>query len=282
MRYFQFKYLLLVVFTLNTIVVHSQIDTVYRQHRDYKADSLFTQEFSKEMSEAISDPVFYLLKSIAPVFNIGISYAHLIPTSGFTAYTQSRPGLSVDIAMNLTAFWGNMGNNFQLYGGSKFTFMNLSSRNLSDMTYVSGDTTITYSLKNALELWHFYLEFEYNFNHVSPFVTLSYAQLHLDPYLSFTQKIKNGFTNEEYGYGRFLDNISTWSVAPAVGVKYKYRFNSHKALMAVLICSYNRFASGNFLDITTATVNNTNKLSYSTRQVAPVFWLIDAGIKYNF
>jgi hypothetical protein len=146
-----------------------------------------------------------------------------------------------------------------------------------------GDTSYTSIIKNSLEVYSYYLEAEYRRSFIAPFASVAYSTVHLNPYKETETKIRNSSTNYAETSGDYLSSNKAHGLNLALGLKVKYRFNTHKELMALAKVSYLTSTAIDMIDLNTATFNTNGQLSnYQTLNVTPSWLMYSLGIKYNF
>lgn len=237
---------------------------------------------TQELQDAVSNPVWYLLTQIAPIFNIGAYYSYLAPTGSFGKQVSRSSAFSFDIGVNLTRIFGEEESDLHWLIGMNADYTNFG-KSPNNFYQKQGDTSYSTVIKNSLEVYSYYLEAEYRRSFIAPFASIAYSRVHLNPYKETETKIRNSTTNYSETSGDYLSSNKAHGLNMSLGIKAKYRFNTHKELMVLAKLSYLASTSIQMIDLQTATFNTNGQLnSYQTINVNPSWLMYTLGIKYNF
>ncbi|MES2560873.1 MAG: hypothetical protein V4590_14095 [Bacteroidota bacterium] len=238
-------------------------------------------EQTAELQSAVSNPVWFLLTQIAPVFNIGIYYSYLTPLGTFNTQVPAASAFSFDIGLDLNRITGYEDADIHWFIGMNADFTNFGKVN-APTPLVMGDTTYTTVLKNSLEVTSWYLEAGYRRSFLCPFASVAYSTIYLNPYREVKMHIRNPTTNLSETKGDYAGTNISHGINMALGLKCKYRFNDHKELMVLAKASYLMGSSTNMIDLSTASVTSSGLVNYQTINVNPMWLMYSVGIKYNF
>jgi hypothetical protein len=237
---------------------------------------------TQALQDAVSNPVWYLLTQIAPIFNIGAYYSYLAPTGSFGKQVSGSSAFSFDIGINLTRIFGEEESSLHWLIGMNADYTNFG-KSPNNFYQKQGDTSYSTVIKNSLEVYSYYLEAEYRRSFIAPFASIAYSRVRLNPYKETETKIRNSTTNYSETSGDYLSSNKAHGLNLALGLKVKYRFNTHKELMALAKVSYLRSTAIDMIDLNAATFNTNGQLnSYQTINVNPNWLMYTLGIKYNF
>lgn len=241
-----------------------------------------TPQQTQELQDAVSNPVWYLLTQIAPIFNIGAYYSYLSPTGSFGKQVNGSSAFSFDIGMNLTRIFGEEESDLHWRIGMNADYTNFG-KSPGSFLQKQGDTSYTSIIKNSLEVYSYYLEAEYRKSFMAPFASIAYSTVHLNPYKETETHIRNSTTNYSETSGDYLSSNKAHGLNMALGVKAKYRFNTHKELMVIAKLSYLASTSIQMIDVNTVSFNTNGQVNtYQTINVHPSWLMYSLGIKYNF
>lgn len=241
-----------------------------------------TPQQMQEIRNAVSNPIWYLLTQVAPIFNIGLYYSYLTPTGSFGKQVSNSSAFSFDIGINLTRIFGEEESDIHWLIGMNADYTNFG-KSPNGYFQKQGDTSYNTVIKNRLEVYSYYLEAEYRRSFIAPFASVAYSSIYLNPYKETDMKIRNATTNYSETFGDYLSSNKAHGLNMSLGVKVKYRFNTHKELMIIGKVSYLTSTSIQMIDLQTATFNSNGQLNnYQTQTVNPSWLMYSLGIKYNF
>jgi hypothetical protein len=237
------------------------------------------QQEMQDIETATTNPVWFILTKIAPVFNIGVYYSYLSPLGEFKQRVSPSSAFSFDIGMDLTRIFGNNESDWHMLIGMNADYTNFG---VIKKTFTNGDTTYNVKLKNSLEVYSYYFELEYRRSFICPFGSVAYSTIFLNPYKENELVISNATTHTSETSGDYLANEKAHGVNLGLGVKCKYRFNDHKELMLIAKANYLYSSSIRMPDMSSANISGINGVNYSTITVNPTWMLFSIGVKYNF
>jgi hypothetical protein len=261
----------------------TQPSTTLHKTDSLKFDSTLYYQFKEAgLQTAMHNPVWFLLTSIAPMFNIGVGYSYIMPTQSFAKKVNAASVFSFDIGVNLTRIFADPDALWQLYVGMNMDFTSFGESN--PFIKRDGDTTYTFSIKNGMDVLSPYLEVEYNGEYFCPYVAGGYCRIFLNPVLDMEKQTRNATTNyTEYG-GEALSEKGANGFHLGTGLKFKYRLKSHpyRSLILNLKGTYAMGGAAEIAKIETVLFNNIGKAEYNTQVVYPSWFLIHLGLKFNF
>jgi hypothetical protein len=248
-------------------------------------DSTRTRQLSTEETEelrsAITNPLWYVATQIAPVFNVGAYYSYLMPVGPFKTNTTRVSAFTFDIGLNLSRIFGNEDANILWYVGLNADFTNFGKANAT-YSRTTGTTTYNTVLKNSLEIYSWYLEANYGKSILCPFASVAVSTIYLNPYKETDATTNTTASNTTETSGDYLSNNKSVGATTALGLKCKYRFNSHRELMLASKVSYTYGSSTNMIDLGTVSFNSSGESAYQTMKVNPAWFMYSIGLKYNF
>lgn len=264
----------------------AQSDTARIQRSLHKTDSvkidssLYHLSKDADFNTAISNPVWYLISAIAPVFNVGIGYTYMVPRNTFANEVTPASAFTFDIGINLTRIFANPEANWQLYASFAADFTNFGKSGAFNTN--NSDTTYETRISNEMEVLSPYLELEYNGEAFSPFLTAGYSKIYLNPSKTTVMKIRNPTTNYSENSGGALDDLSSDGINLGVGLKYKYRFKKYRAIMLCLKGVMVYGSSTAMVDLKTVSFNKNGEATFQKKTVTPSWFQCSILLKYNF
>ncbi len=264
----------------------AQSDTAQMQRSLHKTDSvsidssLYHLSKDTDFNTAVSNPVWYLISAIAPVFNVGIGYTYMVPLNTFANKVTPTSAFTFDIGINLTRIFANPEANWQLYACFAADFTNFGKSGAFNTN--NGDTTYETRITNEMEVLSPYLELEHNGEAFSPFFTAGYSKIYLNPSKTTVMKIRNPTTNYSENSGGSLDNLSSDGINLGLGLKYKYRFKDYRALILCLKGVTVYGTSTEMVDLKTVSFNNNGEATFQKKTVTPSWFQCSILLKYNF
>lgn len=234
-----------------------------------------------DIQKGMSNPGWYVVSQVARFFNVGVYYSYIIPTGTLKQEIPSKSAFSFDFGLDLTHLFGRNESYWHWILGLNADYASFGkSRN--PRSFVSGDTTYSYSVSNTVAVYSYYIEVEYGKSYLTPFASIAATDVYFEPYKKKTTTIHNANINSTNTVGEELESFHARGMNFTAGLKYKYRFNEHKQLMLVTRVSYLLSEPVDMIDLSTAMFSPNGEISYQTKSVSPSWFMLSIGAKYNF
>ena len=281
-------YLLVITFVFYCRAVSAQTDSISVKSLPLSKDSLNVDstlyyKFKDEgIGHALQNPFWYVISTIAPMFNTGMGYSYIMPTNSFANKVNPASSFSFDISVNLTRIFSDPDAKWQLYTGLNMDFTNFGES--SPFKKRSGDTTFTLSIKNTMEVVSPYLEVEYDGENISPFFTVGYSRIFLNPVLYKATQVRNSTTNTSVYDGETLSDLAANGFRIGSGLKFKYHFKNHP-YRALILCLRGEFVTATetqMVKIETVSFNHKGEATFEYISIAPSWLQLSLMLKYNF
>lgn len=280
--------LLVITFACYCSVLSAQTDSTsiksFPQTKEsVSTDSTLYYTFKDvSIGRALQNPFWYVISTIAPMFNIGVGYTYISPTQSFAKKVNSASAFTFDIAMNLTRIFGDLDALYQFYAGVNMDFTNFGES--SPFKRINGDTTYTFSIKNTMEVVSPYLEVEYNGEYISPFFTLGYSRIFLNPVLAAAEQVKTATMNVTVYDGVALADLASNGFRIGTGLKFRYHFKNHpyRALMLCLRGEFVAATETQMVNMATVSFDKSGKASFQYTPVSPSWAQLSSMLRYNF
>jgi hypothetical protein len=265
-------------------IMHAQTDSTNRvsPNGPVKMDTLsLSDQETRDMQKAVSNPGWYVVSLIAQYFNVGVNYSYLMPAGTFRKQVSSTSAFSFDFGLDLTHMFVKRETNMHVIIGLNADYANFG-KTKDPYKKVNGDTTFEVSIKSTLDVYSYYVEAEYRKSFLAPFVSVAYSQLLMGPYKREKKTIHNSSVNSTTTVGEGLAQTQSSGVNITAGLKCKYRFNDHKELMLVSRVSYLRSAAIEMMDLSSLNFLPGGDFTYQTITAHPSWFMVSVGVKYNF